>query len=233
MQAKKILNFLREVEKNNNREWFQAHHDEYLEVKSDYESGIEKAIKRFSAFDNEISHLQTKDCTYRFYRDIRFSNDKSPYKNHMGAYICAKGKKALRGGYYIHIEPNRCMLAVGSYWLPTNILTACRNEIMGNIDAWRGIVESKEFVECFGRPNESIWEASEKGFGLSALKTAPKDFPRDYEFIQYIRMKEYCCWRHVSDDFFEGDAWLNEAAKVFKTAKPMMDFVNAVIDDYE
>lgn len=60
------------------------------------------------------------------------SADKSPYKNHFGAYINAKSKKALRGGYYIHLEPDHCLLAVGNYWLPTNILTSCRNEIMAN-----------------------------------------------------------------------------------------------------
>lgn len=228
-----ILNFLSEVMRNNNRQWFQEHKDEYLAAKTDYEAGIAKAILRFSEFDKDISHLQVKDCTYRFYRDVRFSSDKSPYKNHMGAYICSKGKKSLRGGYYIHLEPGHCELAVGSYWLPTNILTACRNEIMGNIDEWRKAVENKDFVKYFGRSNEGSWEGSEKGFGLEALKTCPKDFPRDYEFVKYLRMKDYCCWRHVPDNFFEGDAWLDEAAKVFETAKPMMDFVNAVVADYE
>ncbi|MBQ6209857.1 MAG: DUF2461 domain-containing protein [Prevotella sp.] len=233
MNTKRILDFLRDIAANNNRPWFQEHKAEYTACKNDYERDIAQAIIRLSEFDDEVAHLQVKDCVYRFYRDTRFSEDKSPYKRHLGAYICAKGKKALRGGYYIHVEPGNCLLATGSYWLPTNILTSCRNEIMGNIDVWREAVENKQFVEYFGRPNEGTWEQSDKGFGLDSLKTCPSGFPRDYEFIQYLRMKDYCCWKRVPDDFFNGDDWYDEAITIFKTAKPMMDFMNAVIDDYE
>jgi uncharacterized protein (TIGR02453 family) len=233
MQAQRILSFLTELSANNNRPWFTEHKDEYLACKANYEDDIARAINSIAEFDPEISHLQVKDCVYRFYRDIRFSQDKSPYKNHFGAYICAHGKKALRGGYYIHLEPGNCLLATGSYWLPTNILTSCRNEIMGNIDDWRKIVESKAFVNYFGKPNEGVWEKTDKGFGLEALKTSPSGFPRDFEYIQYLRMKDYCCWKRVPDTFFDNDRWQDEAIKVFKVAKPMMDFMNAVIDDYE
>ena len=233
MNTRRILSFLKDVAANNNRPWFQLHKDKYLACKDDFEKDIAKAIVRLSEFDDEVAHLQVKDCVFRFYRDTRFSEDKSPYKRHFGAYICSKGKKALRGGYYIHVEPGNCLLAIGSYWLPTNILTSCRNEIMGNIDVWREAVENKDFIENFGKPNEGAWEQSKQGFGLESLKTCPSGFPRDYEFVQYLRMKDYCCWKNVPDDFFNGDDWYDEAMKIFKSAKPMMDFMNAVIDDYE
>lgn len=233
MQAKRILAFLTELTANNNRSWFLEHKKEYSECRVDFEAGIAEAIARISEFDPEIAHLQVKDCVYRFNRDIRFSPDKSPYKNHLGAYICARGKKALRGGYYLHLEPGNCLVAVGGYWLPTNILTSCRNEIMSNIEEWRRRVENTLFIKLFGRPGEGKWENSAKGFGLELLKTAPSGFPRDYEFIQYLRMKDYCSWTRVSDTFFEGDCWLDEIVKTFQVAKPMMDFINAVVDDYE
>ena len=144
----------------------------------------------------------------------------------------AHGKKALRGGYYIHLEPDGCLLAVGNYWLPTNILTSCRNEIMANQEAWLRCVESKEFKTFFDAPEESGWE-SPQGFGLAKLKTCPSGFPRDYEHMKYLRLKDYCAWHRVEEQFFEGDAWLNQMERIFKAAKPMMDFLNAVIDDYE
>lgn len=233
MQAKRILAFLTELTANNNRSWFLEHKKEYSECRVDFEAGIAEAIARISEFDPEIAHLQVKDCVYRFNRDTRFSPDKSPYKNHLGAYICARGKKALRGGYYLHLEPGNCLVAVGGYWLPTNILTSCRNEIMSNIEEWRRRVENASFIKLFGRPGEGQWENSTKGFGLELLKTAPSGFPRDYEFIQYLRMKDYCSWTRVSDTFFEGDCWLDGIVKTFQVAKPMMDFINAVVDDYE
>lgn len=233
MQTKRILAFLTKLTANNNRSWFLEHKKEYSECRVDFEAGIAEAIARISEFDPEIAHLQVKDCVYRFNRDTRFSPDKSPYKNHLGAYICARGKKALRGGYYLHLEPGNCLVAVGGYWLPTNILTSCRNEIMSNIEEWRRRVENTLFIKLFGRPGEGKWENSAKGFGLELLKTAPSGFPRDYEFIQYLRMKDYCSWTRVSDTFFEGDCWLDEIVKTFQVAKPMMDFINAVVDDYE
>lgn len=232
MQAKRILSFLDGIKKQNSREWFTEHKEEYNTVRADFEEGISAAILRISEFDSSVKHLTVKDTTYRFYRDTRFSTDKSPYKTHLGAYIAAHGKKAFHGGYYIHLEPGHCLVSCGNYWLPTNILTSCRNEIMANIDQWRKIVESKTFVETFGHPGENNWD-SPKGFGLESLKTAPSGFPRDYEFIQYIRMKDYCCWKAVPDSFFEGDKWLDDMSEILKIGKPMMDFINSVIDDYE
>ncbi len=232
MDAKRILKFLREVQANNNRPWFQEHKAEYEAVRSDFEQGVSKALERIVTFDPSIGHLQVKDCTYRFYRDTRFSPDKSPYKNHIGAYMSAHGKKSLHGGYYIHLEPDHCLVAVGAYWLPTNILTSCRNEIMANTDEWLRCVESKEFQKYFGGNDDASWDDTQ-GFGLEKLKTCPSGFPRDWECVKYLRLKNYCCWHHVDETFFEGDGWLDECEKMFRAAKPMMDFTNNVIDDYE
>ena len=232
MDTKRIIEFLKAVMANNNRPWFQEHRADYDAAREEWERGVALALQRITGFDPSIAGVQVKDCTYRFYRDTRFSPDKSPYKNHFGAYINAHGKKALRGGYYIHIEPGACLLAVGNYWLPTNILTACRNEMMANEDEWLQCVESKAFRQFFDAPEDAGWE-SPQGFGLAKLKTCPAGFPRDYPHMRYLRLKDYCAWHHVSDSFFQGDAWLDQMERIFRAAKPMMDFVNNVIDDYE
>ena len=241
MDAKRILQFLRDVAANNNRPWFQSHKDEYEAVRADFESAVAQLIGRIAEFDETVAHLTVKDCTYRFYRDTRFSADKSPYKNHFGAYINAKSKKALRGGYYLHLEPDHCLLAIGNYWLPTNILTSCRHEIMGNTAEWLRCVENDEFLKYFGSDDASStkeptnidsWDQPQ-GFGLSKLKTCPAGFPKDSEYVKYLRLKDYCCWHAVSDTFFEGAGWLDEMERMFRAGKPMMDFMNSVIDDYE
>lgn len=140
MDTQRILTFLRGVAANNNRPWFQEHRDEYLACKQDFEQGVAELIREIGKFDPDIANLEARECCYRFYRDIRFSPDKSPYKRHFGAYICSRGRKSLRGGYYIHIQPGQSLICAGCYWLPTNILTSCRNEIMANIDEWRRAV---------------------------------------------------------------------------------------------
>lgn len=234
MNTTKILSFLQNIEANNNREWFQKHKDEYMECRTSFDEGVLKAITALSEIDPSVAHLGVKDCTYRFNRDTRFSPNKDPYKNHLGAFICMNGRKSLCGGYYLHLEKGKSVVAVGSYYLPTNILTACRNEIMANIDEWRSCVENKAFVDLFGTPNHSKWEDdSVNGFGMEALKTCPKDFPRDYPFLHYLRMKDYCAWIKVPDTFFEGDNWVNSLIEIAKIGKPMMDFMNSVIADYE
>ena len=240
MDYKRILKYLQDIAANNNREWYQENKKEYLAVRKDFEENVEELLRKISAFDASIAHLRVKDCTYRFNRDTRFSPDKSPYKRHFGAYMAAHGKKALHGGYYIHLEPGECMIAVGSYWLPTNILTACRNEIMANTEEWLKCVENKNFTRIFGgkehsakQTTENGWPNGGKGFGIERLKTCPAGFPKDYEHIEYLRMKDYCAWTKVPDDFFDDENWQEKAIKIFKTGKPMMDFVNNVIDDYE
>lgn len=237
MDVKQILDFLSEVMRNNNREWFHANKATYDAARDEFERGVAQAIGRITEFDHEIDGVTVNDSTYRFYRDTRFSQDKSPYKNHFGAYINAHGKKALRGGYYIHIEPDHCLLAVGNYWLPTNILTSCRNEMMANEERWLQCVESSSFKKYYGSRQKTTnwaesWDAPQ-GFGLTKLKTCPTGFPRNYAHVNYLRLKDYCAWHHVNNGFFEGDKWLDEMALMFKAAKPMMDFVNSVIDDYE
>jgi len=226
------MTFLRQVMANNNREWFHAHKADYEAAREEWEQAVEQVRQRIIGFDPSVAAQPLKDCTYRFYRDTRFSPDKSPYKNHFGAYINAHGKKALRGGYYVHLEPGSCLLAVGNYWLPTNILTSCRNEMMANEEEWLRCVESKAFKKYYDAPDDASWE-SPQGFGLAKLKTCPSGFPRDYQYVRYLRLKDYCAWHRVDEQFFQGDEWLDQMELIFKAAKPMMDFLNAVIDDYE
>ena len=241
MDAKRILKYLRQLMVNNNRAWYLEHKQEYDAIRDDFERGVQQAIERIVTFDPSVSHLRVKDCTYRFNRDTRFSADKSPYKNHFGAYIAAHGKKSLHGGYYIHLEPGHCMVACGNYWLPTNILTSCRNEIMANIDQWLQCVESPEFLRYYGSADANhtttptdvdSWDQPQ-GFGLTRLKTCPSGFPRDWAYVRYLRLKDYCCWHRVSDDFFQSEHWLDEIEPMFRAAQPMMDMMNSVIDDYE
>ena len=75
MDQKRILKFLRQVMANNNREWFQEHKKEYEAVRAEFERGVQQALDRVVTFDPDIAHVQVKDCTYRFYRDTRFSPD--------------------------------------------------------------------------------------------------------------------------------------------------------------
>ena len=89
-----IFQFLKELAANNNREWFQAHKEEYLRAQAEFEQLLTAVIARISLFDDSVRGIEAKDCTYRIYRDTRFSADKTPYKIHLGGYINAHGKNS-------------------------------------------------------------------------------------------------------------------------------------------
>lgn len=216
-----IFRFLKDLSANNNREWFNEHKEEYKRVQAEFEILVTALIERIAGFDESVKGMQAKDCTYRIYRDTRFSTDKTPYKTHIGAYINAKGKKSDHCGYYIHIENGGCMLAGGSLCMNANILRAVRQSVYDNIDEYRAIVEDPEFRQYFPVIGETF------------LKTAPKGFPKDFGYIDYLKCKEYICAYSTSDEQFLAPDLLDTAEKAFRQLKRFADFTNFTIDDYE
>jgi len=216
-----IFEFLKELSANNNREWFNEHKSDYLKVQNEFENLLTAIIERISLFDEDIKGIQAKDCTYRIYRDTRFSPDKTPYKIHFGGYINAKGKKSEHCGYYVHLQPGNCLLAGGSYCPSPNILKALRQSVYDNIDEYISIVEDPAFKKYFPVIGESF------------LKTAPKGFPKDFKYIDYLKCKDYSCAYLVPDEFFLDEQMLNNVSDVFKQLKRFCDFTNYTIDDFE
>lgn len=221
MYSEIILDFLRQVVSNNNRPWFIEHRDEYQCAKEQFEQMSENLIARIALFDPSIAHLKPSDCVYRFYRDIRFSDDKSPYKNHMGCYIAAHGRKAYHGGYYLHLEPENCMIAGGAWCLTPLMLRAVRQDILNDIQTYKSIVDNAAFKSYF------------PVIGMERVKTVPKGFEKDNPYIDYIRPKDFSCAYSVPESFFASSDWLDKTEKVCRTLKPFLDFVNSTIDDYE
>lgn len=216
-----IFDFLKDIAIHNDREWFNAHRDRYEEARKIFEDIVGQVILRLASFDESIVRVQVKDCMFRFYRDTRFSEDKSPYKRHFGAYINAHGKKSYHGGYYLHLEPGNCLLAGGAWCLPSSILKAVRESIVDETNEFRKIVETHEFKTCFPI------------IGENHLKTIPKGFSKDYPYPDYLRPKDYSVSHYVNDDFFRQEDWLDQTEKVFRIMKPFNDFVNRTIDEME
>lgn len=216
-----IFQFLKNLAANNNREWFNEHRDEYETARTEFENLLAAVISRIGLFDESIRGVQVKDCTYRIYRDTRFSSDKTPYKIHFGGYINAKGKKSNHCGYYVHLQNDSCMLAGGSLCLPSDILKAVRQSIYDNIDEYRAIVEDPSFKKYFPVVGEDF------------LKTAPKGFPKDFKYIDYLKPKEFTCAHLVPDTFFFAPDLMEKVEDVFRQFKRFSDFINFTIDDFE
>lgn len=221
MNIPTIFQFLKELSVNNNREWFNEHKDDYLKAQFEFENLLTVIINQIALFDEDIKGVQAKDCTYRIYRDTRFSPDKTPYKIHFGGYINAKGKKSEHCGYYVHLQLGNCLLAGGSLCPPPNILKALRQSVYDNIDEYLSIVEDPSFKKHFPVIGENF------------LKTAPKGFPKDFKYIDYLKCKEFICSCQVPDEFFLDKNMLANVSDIFMQLKRFSDFTNYTIDEFE
>ena len=215
-----IFQFLKDIAGNNNREWFAAHRAEYDAAMQTFNAHVGTLIRDIAKFDPEVAPVTVKDTLYRFYRDTRFSPDKSPYKRHFGAYVNAHGKKSFYGGYYLHIQPSSCMLGVGGYDLPADALRAVRQDIVNHVDTFHAIME------------EPRLKALKPVLGISRLKTVPKGFPRDFAHPEYISPKDYSLSIDLPDDIFFKKDWEQQVADIFRLTRPFLQFINPILEDY-
>jgi len=213
----KTLKFLAKLKKNNDRDWFNANKKEYEAAREEFEAVVEKLIGGIAAFDTSLIGTVPKDCIFRIYRDVRFSNDKSPYKTAFGAYMAPGGKKAMAAGYYFHAEPKGSFLAGGMHRPQPAELLAIRNAVAADPKALPKIESAATFKKYFGKI-----EAHE------ALKTAPKGFDPDHPAIDYLRLKGFTVSHWMKKDADVTDPkFAAYAGRVFKAMTPLLDFLRS------
>ncbi len=219
MEIKEIFQFLKKLQVNNNRDWFAQNKAEFERTRATFEDFVGKLIEEVALFDPEIKGLEPKDCIFRIYRDTRFSADKTPYKAYYSAYIASGGRKSIRGGYYLHLQPGECGIAGGIYGAETNVLKALRQSVYVNID---------EFLEIMHQPEFAAYYKEMYG---EKLKTVPRPFPKDFEYADWLKPKHYCVNTNLSDDFFCQADSLQESARIMKLLYPFNRFLNFTIDE--
>jgi uncharacterized protein (TIGR02453 family) len=213
------LSFLRELTENNNRDWFEANRDEYEQCRTDFLKFSQDLLKELTVFEPDFQHLEAKDCLFRLYRDVRFSKDKRPYKNHFGAYFAPGGRKSTRAGYYFHLEPgNKSMLAGGMYAPPAEALKKIRQEIDYNSARLRSILAEPGFARYYG------------GLSGETLKTTPKGYAADHPDIHLIRHKDFTAIHPLDDKDIGKVKLLPTAVTIFRTLKPLNDFLNSAVE---
>jgi len=220
MITKDILKFLKELKENNNREWFAENKDWYEKSKTDFSEFVTQLILEIRKFDPEIGPLEAKDCQFRIYRDVRFSKDKSPYKTNFGAYISRGGKKLNFAGYYFHMEPGEYFMSGGIYMPDGVVLKAIRQEIYHRIDEFKAIMNAPAFKKYFNGLSE-----------MEKLKTAPKDFPRDFPDMELLKYKHYIMSRDLKEKEVLSADILKMARETYKAMVPFNYFMNSVIED--
>jgi len=216
MNSKLILDFLRQLEANNNKVWFDEHRDEYSAAREEWLGFTQKLLGYLGDKNPEFFQMQPYKCIFRINRDVRFSKNKHPYKNNFGAFFVPGGKTSGNAGYYVHLEPGRCAIAGGMHSPEKEKLDAIRERLLPDTSELPSIIKNKKFVQYFNDSERN-----------NALKRRPNGFDEDHPRIDLIRLKGYTVWKPISDaqtnkpDFFKvvcdhfdamGDFinWLNE-----------------------
>ncbi len=213
---KSLINFLIDLEKNNNREWFNEHKDRYLAEEEKMREFAEALHTEMSKHDHLVP-MTGKEILFRIYRDTRFSKDKTPYKaNRSGSFKRATAR--LRGGYYFHIEPRDRSFLAGGFWRPEKEdLDRIRQEIDFDDKPLRKIINQKKFRDTFG------------GFQGEQLKSAPRGYAKDHPAIDLLRNKSFVVMRHFTDSQVMDDSFLREANQTFRTMRPFLDYMSEVL----
>ncbi len=215
------FNFLKDLNKNNNKEWFEKNRKQYENAKENFIQFAQELIIGFGKIDASIAHLEPKKSVFRINRDVRFSKDKSPYKTNMGLFLSKSGKNATHAGYYFHLQPGACFIGGGLYMPMPDKLAKVRQEIDYNWTEFNKIITNKKFVSNFKELDKS------KEFTLSR---PPKGYNLENPAIEYLKMKTWIAGKKMSDEEFTDKKVLRNLVSCFEAIKPTIDFFNRAID---
>ncbi|MCA0153082.1 DUF2461 domain-containing protein [Winogradskyella vincentii] len=209
---KETLPFLKKLSKNNNRDWFNDNKAEFKSI----EAKVKDAYNSLGELLNNHDQID-KVKVFRIYRDVRFSKNKLPYKIHFGGSFHRK-KPELRGGYYLHIQPNNESFIATGFWEPNKEdLFRIRKEFEMDDSEIREILDQPKFKNTWG------------GFVGDELKTAPKGFDKEHPAIDLIRKKQFIFIKKYTDKEVNSKGFLDDVNTSFVNVRPFFDYMSDVL----
>ena len=209
------LRFLRALKRNNRREWFNAHRDDYeAHVRQPMTVVVERLAHDFRAFAPELV-ASPKVSMYRIYRDTRFSENKTPYKTHIAAVFPPRGLPKHEGaGVYFHVSPDEVWIGGGMYAPQTPQLQAVREHIAANVKQLRSIVESPGFRRRVG------------ALEGERLQRVPRGFPRDHPAAEYLKYRQFLAGADLRPEIATSPRFYGTLLDVFRQIVPLVRFLN-------
>ncbi len=210
--SKEVFDFLKKLEKNNNRDWFNTHKMEFKVLETEMKSIFNTLAEQFKA-DDDIDRVKV----FRIYRDVRFSKNKTPYKINFSSSMSRSGPQ-LRGGYYTHIQPNNASFIAAGFWQPEKSdLYRIRKELELDATEFRTIINQKSFKDTWGE------------LSGEELKLAPKGFNKNHENIDLIKKKQFIFTRKFTDDEVLDVNFLETVRTSFKAIRPYFDLMSDIL----
>lgn len=207
------LDFIRDLRKHNQREWFEQNRSRYEAAREDFIAFLKNLLQGAAAFEPALEGQQPRDLMFRIYRDVRFSNDKRPYKEHICAYMADGGRKTINPGFYLHISPDNQSFLAGGVWMPpAPELKAIRQEIDYNYDELQTLLKAPDFRKYFN------------GLEGDKLKTTPKGYHSDHPAIDLLRHKSWNASCFFNDATVTSEQFYEECLAAMRAVKPINDF---------
>ncbi len=216
---KKVLDFLKDLNQNNNRDWFNENKKYYEQARDEFEQLIEHLIPKIQEMDPLVGSLTAKQTTFRIYRDVRFSKDKTPYKTYFGSFMAPGGRKSEKAGYYLHMSADECFVGGGSHNPTGPNLKKIRNEIYYNYKEFSDIISSAGFKSAFEK------------LGRDRLSRPPQGFPKDFEGIETLKFKSFTVFQTVTAKQITGSGFDQQVLAIFKAMYPFIGFLNRGLGD--
>jgi uncharacterized protein (TIGR02453 family) len=210
---KDTFQFLKDIKKHNDRDWFAKNKDRYVAANDDFIQFVQTLIDQIGKFDKAIAGADAKQAVFRIYKDIRFSKDKTPYKTHFGAALNGKGSGCANAGYYFHLQPGNTFLVGGVHMTDPDFLKMIREEISDNGKEFLKIINSKSFKSNFRLEGEK-------------LVNVPRGFDKEDPMADYLKYKELMIMHDVSDKEVLSDKFSSYCVKIFKEMVPFNSFLN-------
>ena len=218
MNIQLILHFLAELEQHNNKEWMDEHRDWYQQAKDEFLGLVRYLLGEMTVVDEGLLGLQPKDCIFRINRDIRFSKDKSPYKNNFGVFMAEGGKKSPNAGYYLHIQPgDESFIGGGMYHPDSETLAKVRQEIDYNAAELKKITDKEDFKQYFG------------AIQGDKLKRAPKGYDPSHPNIELLKLKDFVVMHKLTDNELQSEDFKDKAVDMFRAMEPFVHYLNVSI----
>ena len=206
-----IFTFYKDLDKNNNREWFESHKPRFKALESEV-----KDFNEIVKFGLEETDDIEKVKMFRIYRDVRFSKNKTPYKTHFGVSFHRK-KPNLRGSYYMHLAPQNSFIASG-FWNPNPMdLLRIRKDLEMDAQELRDVITDFTFKKVWGELQGDV------------VKTSPKGFNIDHPNIDLIRHKQFLFIKRFDDKSVLSSEFQKEVIKSFSAIRPFFDLMTNVL----
>ncbi|SOE23369.1 TIGR02453 family protein [Spirosomataceae bacterium TFI 002] len=216
MLQQKTLDFLKDLDQNNNREWFQDHKEDYEIALADFTAFASNVLDGLKQIQPNLLHTEIKKCLLRIYRDVRFSKDKRPYKNYFAAGFGPGGRSSGLVDFYLQISPNQSFLGAGMWQPSPENLAKFRQEIDYNPNDLKSIIFDPKFKNKF---NEIHGEK---------LKTKPKGYDIDHPEIELLRYKELFFTTSYTDNQLCSNNIVEQVIEDCITLKPYQDYLNGL-----